>query len=204
MLIIDTQYFAPVIIYKNSIEQKYITIEQYEHWQKLGFRNRCVIAGANGLINLSIPVAGGRHSKHLIRDVKIDNNAPWQMIHWRSIISAYNRSPWFDQYKDEIEVFYNANYIWLRDWNLSLFEWSLKKLGFQPEIRFTENWKKDYPEDEGVDFRGKVLPNNYETFAADCPVYRQVFEDRHGFFPNLSIIDLLFCEGPHAAQMLKD
>ncbi|HRO48436.1 WbqC family protein [Agriterribacter sp.] len=178
-------------------------IEQYERWQKAGFRNRCIIAGANGLINLSIPVEGGRHSNRLIREVRIDNSHRWQMLHWRSVVSAYNRSPWFEYYKDEMASFYHTKYDWLWDWNLVLLQWTIKKLGVEVKIDFTESWQKDYLPGAYLDMRHQVLPKNFTSFAGDCPVYQQVFEDRLGFVPNLSIIDLLFCEGPNAVNLLR-
>ena len=181
----------------------YLEIEQYEAWQKMSFRNRCIIAGANGLLHLSVPVEGGRHSDKMIKAVKIDNNSRWQTLHWRSIVSAYNRSPWFEFYKDEMEVFYHTKYEWLWDWNLDLLRWTIKKLGVDMAVGFTKTWQKDYPAGEFLDMRNKVLPKNFESFAGSCPVYKQVFEDRLGFKANLSIIDLLFCEGPNAAHLLK-
>jgi hypothetical protein len=198
------QYFAPIIEYKNSIKFRYLKIEQYEAWQKMSFRNRCIIAGANGLLHLSIPVEGGRHSDQMIREVKIDNSHRWQILHWRSIISAYNRSPWFVFYKDEMQVFYHSKYAWLWDWNLDLLYWTIKKLNIDVEISLTESWQKDYPPHGFLDMRNRVLPKNFGSFVEDCPVYKQVFEDRIGFRSNLSIIDLLFCEGPNAARLLKD
>lgn len=202
-LISGLQYFASIIEYKISIVNTYIELEQYERWQKMSFRNRCIIAGANGLQNLSIPVAGGRHSGKLIREVKIDNARNWQVLHWRSVVSAYNRSPWFEFYKDEMAAFYHTRYSWLWDWNLDLLVWTFKKLGVDVQIGFTDSWQKDYPPGEFLDMRYRVLPRNFSSFAADCPVYRQVFEDRLGFIPNLSIIDLLCCEGPGAVALLK-
>ncbi|HRQ50221.1 MAG TPA: WbqC family protein [Agriterribacter sp.] len=203
LLITGLQYFAPIIEYKNSIQYTYISIEQYERWQKAGFRNRCIIAGANGLIGLSIPVAGGRHSDKLIKEVRIDNRHRWQMLHWRSVVSAYNRSPWFEYYKDEMADFYHTKYDWLWDWNLTLLQWTIRQLGAKVKIDFTERWQKNYPQDGCTDMRHLALPKNYTSFAGDCPVYQQVFEDRLGFVPNLSIIDLLFCEGPNAVNLLR-
>lgn len=203
-IVSDLQYFSPVTEYKNSIKFRYFKIEQYEAWQKMSFRNRCIIAGANGLLHLSIPVEGGRHSDKMIREVKIDNSHRWQTLHWRSIVSAYNRSPWFEFYKDEMEVFYHTKYNWLWDWNLDLLHWTIKKLSVEMEIGFTDGWQKNYPPEQFLDLRGKVLPKNFKSFAGTCPVYKQVFEERLGFIPNLSIIDLLFCEGPNAVNLLKE
>lgn len=204
VLITDLQYFATIIEYKNSIKYKYIRYEQYENWQKSSFRNRCIISGANGLVTLSVPVVGGRHSSHSLREIKIDNSKRWQMIHWRTLFSAYNRSPWFEYYKDELLKFYNTKYDSLLKWNLDLLEWTNRKLELNPEIGFTDTWKKNYPPDEFEDWRSRVRPKNYSSFGPYCPVYNQVFEERFGFNANLSIIDLLFCEGPNAIHLLKN
>lgn len=204
ILITGLQYFTNIIEYKNLITYKHINLEQYERWQKASFRSRCIIAGANGLIHLSIPVQGGRHSDSLIREIKIDHTNNWQKIHWRSIVSAYNRSPWFEYFRDEIEKFYHTRYTWLWDWNYDLFEWVNKKTVVELNVDLTKNWQKKYPETEFDDWRYRMQPRNFSSYAENCPVYKQVFEERFGFLPNLSIIDLLFCEGPNAANLLRE
>ena len=141
-ILIDLQYLAPIITYKNSIKAKYIILEQYERWQKMSFRNRCTIASSNGLIDLSIPIAGGRNIKEIIKDVKIDNMKKWQMIHWRGITSAYNRSPWFEFYAEELLKFYNTRYTYLWDWNTDLMYWVLEKLNLDLKVIFTEHFEK--------------------------------------------------------------
>lgn len=180
-----------------------MNIEQYERWQKMSFRNRCIVAGANGLLNLSIPVEGGRNSDRMIRDVKIDNSDHWQNKHWRAIVSAYNRSPWFEFYKDDMSLFYNTKYVYLWDWNMDMLKWTVKQLGADIAIDYTTAWQKEYPNNRFLDMRNRVLPKNYLDFASNCPIYTQVFEDRIGFNPNLSIIDLLFCEGKNAIELLR-
>lgn len=201
-LITDNQYLPSFILYKNLIEFSYTSLEQYESWQKMSFRNRCLIAGSDGTLSLSIPIAGGRNFTGLIREVKIDNSKGWQLLHWRSIISSYNRSPWFEFYKDEIQKFYNKKYVYLWDWNLDLFRWTLEKLNLELTISFTGEYKKDYS-DEFLDLRDKIIPRTLDNFADKCPEYAQVFKERTGFIPNLSIIDLLFCEGKNAINLLK-
>jgi hypothetical protein len=203
ILLTELQYFAPIILYKNLINEKYIKLEQCERWQKMSFRNRCTIAGANGLIDLSIPIEGSRNIAAFIRDVKIDNMLKWQMIHWRGITAAYNRSPWFEFYAGELLSFYETKYTYLWDWNLDLMYWVLQQLKVEVKIDFTDNYEKNMGSNDILDYRNMILPKNINDYAAACPVYGQVFQDRLGFRPNLSIIDLLFCEGNNAAGLLR-
>ncbi|MFT3747471.1 MAG: WbqC family protein [Agriterribacter sp.] len=203
MLLIDLQYLGNVIYYKNLIKYKYINIEQCERWEKMSFRNRCSIAGGNGKIDLSVPVVGGRNSDEIVRNIKIDNLQKWQNVHWRSITSAYNHSPWFEFYKDDFETFYNRHYTFLWDFNIDLMQWVLKQLKAPVEIVFTNEYKKVYDEPGTVDMRNKILPRALDSFAGSTPVYQQVFEEKLGFIPCLSIIDLLFCEGNNALHLLS-
>jgi hypothetical protein len=202
MLIIDLQYLGNVIYYKNLLKFKYINIEQCECWQKMSFRNRCSIAGANGRVDLSIPIVGGRNMNGMIRDIKIDNLQKWQNIHWRSITSAYNHSPWFEFYKDEFQTFYNRKYEYLWDFNINLMQWVLKQLKAEFEIGFTQTYTKEYTNPQITDLRNTILPRTIIHFIGGCPVYQQVFSNKTGFIPCLSIIDLLFCEGNNALHLL--
>src|SRR4051794_31577554 len=105
-LIVESQYFSPVTLFKKSIEVLNIKIDLYEPWRKMSFRNRCVVAGSNGPINLSIPVLEGREQKRLLKEVVIDNRKPWQSQHWKTIVSCYNRSPWFDFFEPGLNGLY--------------------------------------------------------------------------------------------------
>ena len=198
-LITELQYFPSVIFYKNSYEFSNIIFEQYESYQKMSFRNRCIIAGANGLITLSIPLQEGRNQKTIMKEVKIEDSK-WQTDHWKSIESCYNKSPWFEFYKDELHKLYSKPFCFLLDWNLACFEWSIRILGLPLVFSLSEIFIKKYNEDV-ADFRNKILPKNYKDY--NTVSYRQVFEDRIGFMPNLSILDLIFCEGKTAKELLS-
>lgn len=200
ILITEFQYFPSVILLNTSYKISNILFEQYEYYQKMSFRNRCVIAGANGTINLTIPLEFGRNQKTIMKDVKIANSEAWQKQHWRSIESSYNRSPWFEFYKEELHELFQKPFSFLADWNLACFAWSIQILKLPVTISLTDKFGKDYNDSEFVDFRNKLLPKNYKNFGA--VKYQQVFEDRIGFLPNLSILDLLFCEGKNAAALL--
>jgi len=168
----------------------------------MSFRNRCQIASAQGRINLSIPLAKGRDQKTLMKDVRIADTYSWQDQHWKTILACYSRSPWFEYYRDELEQLYSRPFIFLKDWNLACFEWTCRALALPVRVAFTEAWRPEY-EGEWLDLRGKLAPKNIlETDLAVPVVYRQVFEEITGFIPNLSILDLLFCEGQRARSLL--
>jgi len=202
-LISESQYFAPVLFFKNSYKFSNIIIEQCESYQKLSFRNRCQIAGAEGVIDLSIPLVNGRDQKALIRDVKIADSLPWQANHWKTIVSCYNRSPWFAFYRDQLEELYRKPFGYLLDWNRECLDWILGVLGMPLTVSGTTGYKPVYTPDEGIDQRGKWLPKNRENWGIGTPRYRQVFEERTGFLPGLSILDLVFCEGKNAIKYIQ-
>jgi WbqC-like protein family len=227
-LLIDLQYFPSIIFYKNLSKYSNIVFEQYETYQKMSFRNRCQIAGAEGLINLSVPLVKGRDQKTLMKEVRISDRQPWQAQHWKTIVSCYNRSPWFEFYRHELEGLYQRRFDFLLDWNRSCFEWSLRVLGLSVPVSLTERYEKEYIDENVTDWRGKILPKNRGrsqdggiTQGSEGgqnegggqggavkpedqpPKYRQVFEERIGFIPNLSVLDLLFCEGKEAIRYIR-
>jgi hypothetical protein len=197
-LLADLHYFPSIIFYKNSYNYSHIVFDQYECYQKMSFRNRCVIAGANGTINLSIPLREGRNQKAIMKDIRI---APfnWQVQHWRSIESCYNKSPWFGFFKEDLFKLYSMPFDYLLDWNLACFEWGAGILHLPMNASLTEQRVEKYGDDL-ADFRNMIRPKNYQEFPP--VVYHQVFEDRLGFIPNLSILDLIFCEGSRAKELL--
>ena len=188
----------------------------------MGFRNRCQLAGAQGVVDLSVPLAKGRGQKTLVRDVRVSNRQPWAAQHWKTIVSCYSRSPWFDHYRDELEGLYRRRFDYLLEWDMACFDWSIRVLGVRIPVGLTEGWVREYLSEEDVDWRGKLRPRDRGEpgpgtgiggvagsgldgmGAANGPVrYRQVFEERTGFIPNLSILDLLFCEGKNATPYLR-
>ena len=193
-LVIENQYFGCVNYYLTLFKHSNIIIEQYESWQKMSFRNRCVILGANGMMNLTIPLENGRDQKCLIKEVKINNREDWQKQHWRSIFSSYGKSPFFEFYRDWLESFFQKKQVFLFDMNLEILLWLKARLKIPGEIRLSDSFVKEYP--EGVrDLRNRWLPNNFQEGEGQIR-YNQVFEEKTGFQPNLSILDLLFNCGP--------
>lgn len=199
----DLQYISSIIWYKISINFSNLEFEQYEQWQKTSFRNRCHILGANGIITLSVPISGGRNVKALTKEIRIDNRQNWQSIHWRSIVSAYNRSPWFEYYRPELEMKFSKPYAFLWDWNLEWFYWVSSKMGWNPKISFSSHYSGADEIENIHDIRGRITPKYIQNLRWEGPEYSQVFQDRMGFIPNLSIIDLLFAEGKNTLNFLK-
>ncbi|MCY7420732.1 MAG: WbqC family protein [Chitinophagaceae bacterium] len=194
--IIEIQYFPIVDWFKIATNSSHFRIDIYENFKKMSFRNRCLISGSNGLINLTVPLVKGREQKSLITEIKVDDSEPWRAHHWKAIVSSYSRSPFFEFYGQEIKKLIFAPNPYLFEHNLKIIGWfnSVLKLGIS--IEFTESYKKEYEATAATDYRNKWLPKNYARDGNDWqPRYTQVFSDKFGFMPNLSILDLLFCKG---------
>jgi hypothetical protein len=172
-----------------------VMFDKAEYFQKMSYRNRYRISGANGSILLSVPLVSGREQKNAMRDVEIFNEQNWQIQHWRTLVSVYRRSPYFDHYEPSLKPLFENRFDLLTDFNMAGIGWARKQLGFTFEIKETVEYVKKYPPDI-VDLR------NSKNASAPLPKYYQVFEDRIGFIPNLSILDLLFSEGPGARDMV--
>jgi|SRR5450432_2542 hypothetical protein len=201
MIVSELQYFPPISFFTALYKETYIYLDIYEAYHKMSFRNRCLIIGAQGIISLSVPLQDGRNQELPMNEILISNTEKWQARHFKSIQSAYNRSPFFDHYRDELFNLYQKPFGRLGEWNLSCLQWVNEKLGWLAEIRFTET-VVSYGADGFDDRRNQVLPKNYHQWS---PVkYRQVFEERTGFFPNLSILDLLFNTGKEAGELLRN
>jgi len=201
MIVSELQYFPPVSFFPVLYTNSYVKIDIYEDYRKMSFRNRCLIAGAQGIISLSVPLREGRNQRLPMNEVLISNSEKWQARHFKSIQSAYNRSPFFEYYQDELTVLYQQPFNRLAEWNLHCLNWLKKKMEWPAEIHFTDEAIPFHS--AGVDDRrNQVLPKNYSDLN---PVkYRQVFEERTGFFPNLSILDLLFNTGKNAGELLRN
>jgi hypothetical protein len=181
-----------------------IYIEACENYQKQSYRNRCHFYAADGKQSLSFPVihAEGTH-KHLISEMRIDYSTPWVMQHKRAIISAYRTSAYFEYYQDELFAILDSKPERLIDLNTRLLEFFLEKTGIKAEIRMTESYDTA-PEYE--DLREVIHPKRPDRILENLELkkpYFQVFAEKHGFIPNLSIMDLLFNEGPDSIIYLK-
>jgi len=200
-LLIENQLFICINAIKDSIKKESITIEQYETYQKLGFRNKYAIIAASGTITLSIPLLKGRNQHTPIREVKICNEQPWQKSHWKTIQYAYNRSPWFEYYKDSLYVLFRKQHTFLYDFNWMCWEWCLCQLKYNIPLEETKYWEKHYPKDAFLD-RRNFYSNKNKLDGLHTIKYNQVFEEKLGFIANVSVLDLLFCEGPNSINAI--
>ncbi|HET7732362.1 MAG TPA: WbqC family protein [Paludibacter sp.] len=190
---LSSAYLAPVEYYSALANADTVYIEHCDYYVKQTYRNRCHIAAANGSMALSIPVEKAGKEKMLTRDVRISEHNDWQLQHWRSIESAYNSTPFFEYYKDDLLPFYEKKWIFLWDFNQAIQSKVLELIDIQPEIKLTTEYRLKL--DEGVmDLRESIHPKK-ETPFVELKSYYQVFEQRYGFQPSLSIIDLLFNMG---------
>lgn len=199
-LIVDLQYFHAANLFFKLDHFSHCSFELYEHFQKMTFRNRCVVAAANGPVNLSIPVSGGRNQKTVLREVFIDYRERWQDNHWKTLQSAYSRSPYFEHFEEELRALYQRKYRLLWEWNLACFQWACDKLAINTTISFTTEYLESYPPDRYEDWRSRIVPTSINSVFGTGRTYNQVFEDRNGFLPNMSVLDYLFCNGPMRAR----
>ena len=198
--LLQTTYFGPIQWYQKLYRYDQALIEQYDSYQKQTYRNRCVIATANGLQTLTVPVEG-TGEKCLLRDIRISDHNQWRRVHWNALQSAYSESPFFDYYADDIRPFFEKKYEFLVDFNESIRQTVCDLLDIQPKVEYTTSYEKQM--DTVDDFREVINAKHPQADADFQPRrYWQVFEGKHGFQANLSILDLLFNMGNEAVFYL--
>lgn len=200
--LIDLHYL-PCIEYFICLKKfNTILIEKEEYYVKQTYRNRCHVLSANKVERLSVPVEGG-NKKIKIKDIRVSYKEKWYNDHWRTIMSAYGRAPFYEFFSDYFETEFQKREKFLFDLNLNLLTLCLKLLQIKPVIKFTDKFEKK-PESDIIDLRSVIHPKrSYGQNAFYHPQpYQQVFGNT--FVANLSIIDLLFCEGPNAAATVTN
>jgi len=202
-ILLSTAYFAPIHYYTRVVHHQTIFLERFEHFNKQTYRNRCVILGGNGIIPLVVPVEKGRTKKVYIRDLKIAYDEDWQRKHWRTLFSAYNSSPFFEFYKDEVYPLFNDRKKFLLDLNNEVHEVICELLEIEDSMILTDDFEK-VPENT-LNLRDIISPKNKKQpdVQFQPEIYTQVFHEKFGFVPNLSILDLLFNEGPNSVNILQ-
>jgi hypothetical protein len=205
MLILSTAYLGNIQYYTKLLQGgEAVVIEWHENFVKQSGRNRCLILGADGVIPLIVPVHKTSGQKTPILQVRIDHSKRWQHQHWNSIHSAYKNSPYFDHYAEGFERFYSQRFDRLWELNEALQQAVFGALGVQPQVGYSDEYLR--PEAPEKDFRNAFSdkPRLQRPDPAFCPEpYYQVFSEKMDFVPNLSILDLLMCQGPASAEIIR-
>lgn len=204
-VILGSAYLAPVEYYTKLFAYPSVYVERYDHYMKQTYRNRCVIASADGPLALIIPTEKGDDLKCLMKDIRISDHGNWRHVHWNAFVAAYKHSPFFDYYADEFHRFFEQKYAFLFDFNLELCEWVCQQIDMQPRLIPTDDYVQE--SETADDFRERIHPKRdfRESDKEFVPKpYYQVFDQKLGFLPNLSVIDLLFNMGPESLLVLRD
>jgi len=202
--ILSSAYLGSVGYYSVLTRFDEVLIEQFDSYHKQTLRNRCQILGANGTLDLIIPVVKESGCKTLMKDVKIDYSTRWQNIHWRSLFSAYNSSPFFEYYSEYFISFYQKKHEFLFDLNNELTALIMDLLQLPKKYLYTNQFQKKY--ETAVDFRNMFSPKKMLKEEGDYQInfqrYSQTFADKFDFIPDLSIVDLLFNCGPESESIM--
>ena len=194
-VLLSTTYFGPVQWYQKLYRADEVLIEGWESFLKQTYRNRCVIATTQGVQALTVPVEKLSTISY-IKDLKISNHGNWRHLHWNALQSAYGESPFFEYYQDDIRPFFEKHWTFLLDFNEEIRMKMCELLDIQPKVSFTKSWKES---STMKDYRSAISPKHPQPDPDFQPKpYYQVYQQKHGFLPNLSILDLLFNMGPES------
>jgi hypothetical protein len=198
-ILLHPAYFPSIVQMAAIAQADRVILEVQDNYQKQTYRNRTYIAHNNGELLLNIPV---KHTKDGNRrktsEVKVENDFPWQSHHWKSLQTAYRTSPFFEYYEDELEPLFKTKVHLLMDLNLSIFELLNSLIGITVEVAQTETYD---PAPDLIDLRFLIEVKKGKEFK--IVPYTQVLQAHHGFLPNLSVLDLLFNEGPNTLNYLE-
>ena len=207
--LLSTTYFGPVQWYQKLYRYEEVEIEQWESFQKQTYRNRCLIATTQGIQALTVPVERNSQlsalNSQLIKDVRISDHGNWRHLHWNALVSAYGESPFFEYYQDDIRPFFEKRWEFLFDFNEEIRMKMCELVDIQPkasyslEFREVANSQLSTLNSQLKDYREGIRPKHPMTdpdFKAKP--YYQVYQQKHGFLANLSVLDLLFNMGPES------
>jgi hypothetical protein len=201
MTLLHPCYFPNACIF-SLIMQGNVLWEVQDNYQKQTYRNRAYIATDRGRHMLSIPIVhvGNATGRQHYKEVLVDNTYPWQRQHWRTLETAYRTSPFFEYYEDYIRPLYEVEHSYLLQFNLRTIQTICDCL----QLPFPEEQTAVFALTPSNVVDQRDLVSAKKTYGNDLPAYVQVFGDRHGFLPNLSILDLLFNLGPSTAAYLRE
>jgi len=197
-VLLSTTYFGPVQWYQKLHRAEHVQIEQWENFQKQTYRNRCLIATTQGVQALTVPVVRGETS--LIKDLRISDHGNWRHLHWNALQSAYGESPFFEYYQDDIRPFFTERWERLLDFNEAIRAKICELIDIQPQVSYSKEftvYSLQFTVNQVPDFREAIRPKHPAPDPDFEPKpYYQVYQQKHGFLSNLSILDLLFNMGP--------
>ena len=198
MILLQPTYFSPIIQYVAIAKSKEIVFEVEDNFQKQTYRNRCYIYTANGKHLLNVPIQHSKGIKQKTKDIKIDYKDDWHKLHLKTLQTAYSSSPFFEYYIDDLRPVFEKRIPFLLDLNLKCHEIIMDSLQLKIPYNKTTEYIKEMNDS---DLRNLAVAKSNQEFNLER--YIQVFEQNHGFISNLSILDLLFMEGPNALNYLE-
>ena len=192
-------YFAPISQYSAIYQSEAITFEIEDNFQKQTYRNRCYIYGANGKLALNIPVKHKTtEGRKKTKDTLVENDFPWQQQHYKSLQSAYRSSPFFEFFEEDLLKIFNKKYTFLQDLNIDTHLFVTDALQMEQDFAKTTSYELA---PNSTDYRDLAIAKKGIEIKMDS--YIQMFDDKYGFIPNLSILDLLFMEGSNTISFLE-
>jgi len=198
-MLLHPTYFPNIAHFIALISSDKLIFEVCDNYQKQTFRNRCDIYGANGKLPLTVPVSYTQKNRQKYKDVKISKTESWQSQHLKSLDSAYRMSPFYEFYRDDLIPLFETEFEYLLDVNLKCLELLSNAL----EIDINSQLTTEFINPESVSSDYRYLTNTKKSTNFDFDVYTQVFTEKHGYLKNLSILDLLFNEGPNTINYLQ-
>ncbi len=199
-ILLHPSYFPSIATFVAIVQAENLWLEVCDNYQKQTYRNRMFIYDANGKLPLTIPVIYSQNNRQLYRDILIANDEDWQELHWKTIKSAYNNSPFFEFYEHDFQHLFNSEYEYLMDFNFKCMQTIFECLELPFKYETSKKFEKK-PENLS-DYRSLI--NNRKELQQQFNSYVQVFDDKYGFISNLSILDLIFNEGPNALLYLEN
>lgn len=197
-VLLTPSYFGSISFWTGIMQYEKLSFEVCENYQKQSLRNRCNILSANGVLSLTVPVNYSQKNRQLYRDVKIANGTNWQSLHFKSLNSAYLMSPFFEYYIDDFHLIFEKQWQFLLDLNLYTYELICKCLDLKKDFELSHEFIKT-PIDQ-MDLR--YLASKKANTPFQLKEYQQVFSEKHDFVQDLSILDLLFNEGPNTENLI--